>query len=58
MAEVLSFSLEDFGIKLNPAKQNTQKEELLKMILSASNKEIEIYLKSLKLIHEIINQKN
>lgn len=58
MAEVLSFSLEDFGIKYKQAKQNTQKEELIKMILSASNKEIEIYLKSLKLIHEIINQKN
>jgi len=58
MAEVLSFSLEDFGVKLQTSRQDTQKEVLIQMILAASAKEIEVYSKSLNLVNEILKQKN
>ena len=58
MAEVLSFSLEDFGVNVRPTKQNSAKDELLKVILAASDKEIEIYSKSIKLVNEILKQRN
>lgn len=54
MAEVLSFSLEDFGIKSN-IKEDSTKTELLKIILSASEKENKAYLKILNAISEVIS---
>jgi transcriptional regulator with XRE-family HTH domain len=43
MVEVLNLSLDDFGIKL-PQETNKDKEQLLKIILSADNSEIKAYL--------------
>ena len=41
MAESLDFILEDFGIKQKSKESiNTEKEELLKLILSSSSKDI------------------
>lgn len=54
MAEVLSFTLEDFGIKSNTSKDST-KAELLKIILSATEKENKAYLKILSAMTEIIS---
>lgn len=53
MAEVLSFSLEDFGIG-QKTENNPLKEELIKKILSASSSNIEAYTKAINLVDEII----
>ena len=54
MAEVLSFTLEDFGIKTN-IKEDSTKTELLQIILSASEKENKAYLKVITAMSEIIS---
>ena len=54
MAEALSFTLEDFGIKTN-LQQNSTKSELLKIILSASDKENKAYLKILSAMTEVMS---
>jgi len=43
MVEVLNLSLDDFGIKL-PQETNKEKEQLLKIILSADDSEVKAYL--------------
>jgi len=54
MAEVLSFSLEDFGIRQSSIEISSEKEELIKRILSASSSNIEAYTKAINLVDEII----
>lgn len=52
MAEILDFTLEDFGIKQKSKESiNTEKEELLKLILSSSSKDIYVYTKFIKFIN-------
>ena len=53
MADILKFSLEDFGIKTEKEK-NFQKETLLKMIYSANDFELNSYCKILTVLNEII----
>ena len=58
MAEILDFTLEDFGI--NQTHKETidkEKEELLKLILSSSLKDIYVYTKFIKTINETILNK-
>lgn len=58
MAEILDFTLEDFGI--NQTHKETidkEKEELLKLILSSSLKDIYVYNKFIKTINETILNK-
>ncbi len=53
MAEILDFTLEDFGInQKNKESIDTEKEELLKLILSSSSKDIYIYTQFIKTINE------
>lgn len=47
MAEVLSFSLKDFGIGQSTIEVDSKKEELIKKILSASSSNIEAYTKAI-----------
>lgn len=54
MAEVLSFSLKDFGIGQSTIEVDSKKEELIKKILSASSSNIEAYTKAINLVDEII----
>ncbi len=54
MAEVLSFSLKDFGIGQSTIEVDSRKEELIKKILSASSSNIEAYTKAINLVDEII----
>lgn len=53
IAEVLSFSLDDFGI--NTCSKDDVKQELIDTILSASTEKIEAYKKAIKLIDEVMN---
>lgn len=53
MAEFLDFTLEDFGInQKNKEIIDTEKENLLKLILSSSSKDIYIYTQFIKTINE------
>ena len=54
MAEVLSFSLKDFGIGQSTIEVDSRKEELIKKILSASSSNIDAYTKAINLVDEII----
>lgn len=54
MAEVLSFSLKDFGIGQATIEVDSKKEELIKKILSTSSSNIEAYTKAINLVDEII----
>lgn len=51
--EVLDLSLEDFGVKKGN-KKISDKDELLRIILSSTNKEAQAYLKILKAVGEAI----
>ena len=53
MVEVLKIDLKDFGIKTYK-KKNPIKEEILKIINTADDKELDFYLKCLKTISENI----
>lgn len=53
IAEVLSFSLEDFGI--TTSTKDSAKQSLVDTILSASTDKIEAYKKAIKLIDEVMN---
>ena len=58
MAEILDYTVEDFGI--NQTHKETidkEKEELLKLILSSSLKDIYVYTKFIKTINETILNK-
>lgn len=58
MAEILDFTLEDFGINQTHKEIiDKEKEELLKLILSSSSKDIYIYTKFIKTINETILNK-
>lgn len=53
MAEVMKFSLNEFGIK-SKISENNLKEKLLKAIYSASDKELAAYSKIIVTLDEII----
>lgn len=53
MAQVLDFSLEDFGIKTN-YEIDENKKELITQILTLSNKEVNIYTTLLNTVQSII----
>ncbi len=53
MADVLKFSLEDFGINTNP-NLNALKKELINKILSSSEKDIKAYSELLDTLDVII----
>lgn len=58
MASVLDFTLEDFGInQKNKESINSEKEELIKLILSSSSKDIYVYTQFIKTINETILNK-
>ena len=51
--EILKLSLNDFGVNLQ--KENNEiREEILKLIYSADNKKIQLYLEAIKFINKII----
>lgn len=55
MAEILSFSLNDFGINTTPEHQRGKtKQELLKKVLSIPEKDAEIYLITISCTEDII----
>lgn len=54
MAEILSFSLEDFGISNKNYQLNKDKEEILKILLAASPKKLKAYLEVLKTIDKVL----
>jgi len=54
MAEILNFTLDDFGIKTEQVISK-EKEQLLKIILSASDEEIKAYLGIIQNINSIKN---
>lgn len=55
MAEILSFSLNDFGINTMPEHHGSKtKQELLKKVLSIPEKDAEIYLKTISCTEDII----
>ena len=53
--ETLRISLEDFGVKEYKNKSDTNKEELLKIIYSATQQKTQIYLEALNFINKISN---
>ncbi len=53
MAEVMEFSLDEFGIK-SKISENNLKEKLLKAVYSASDKELAAYSKIIVTLDEII----
>lgn len=58
MAEILDFTLEDFGINQTHKEIiDKEKEDLLKLILSSSSKDIYVYTKFIKTINETILNK-
>lgn len=58
MAEILDFTLEDFGINQTHKEIiDKEKEELLKLVLSSSSKDIYVYTKFIKTINETILNK-
>ena len=56
IAEVLSFTFEDFGIKVQP-KIDFTKQEIIKNILACSEKEAEVYLKMISIISPLAKSK-
>lgn len=55
MAEILDFSLEDFGIKQKEKQiEDVAKKELLNLILTSSSKNIQIYTKFINTINEVL----
>ena len=55
MAEVLTFSLEDFGIKTkNTPNLNQNKKKLLEKVLSIPEKDIDLYLQTLDYTENLI----
>lgn len=54
MVEVLKLDLIDFGVK-SPENKNPLVEEILKIINTSSDKELEFYLKCLKTLSENFN---
>ena len=54
MVEVLKLDLKEFGIETSD-KKTSARDELIKIIDAADDKEQEIYLSSLKMISENIN---
>lgn len=57
IADVLSFSLEDFGIKIKSDNAFSEQQELLTKILSATPDKVKLFLKTLNFLEEnIINK--
>lgn len=55
MAEVLSFTLEDFGIKTqNIQSANQNKRRLLEKVLAIPEKDVELYLQTLNCTEDLI----
>ena len=55
MAEVLSFSLEDFGIKTkNASDLNQNKNKLLEKVLSIPEKDVDLYMQTLNCTENLI----
>lgn len=54
MAEVLSFSLEDFGISKNNHAPNKEQDEIIKLLLISSPKKVSAYFEVLKTLDKVI----
>ena len=54
MANILSFSLEDFGIKIKSDNTLSEQQELLTKILSTTPNKAKLYLKTLNFLDENI----
>ncbi|MCM1265397.1 MAG: helix-turn-helix domain-containing protein [Candidatus Gastranaerophilales bacterium] len=53
MAQILDFEISDFNIKTGKTmKTDINRDELLKIILTSNSKEIETYLKLIKVLKE------
>ena len=57
LIEILNLSIEDFGIKTETKLANSSKQELLRLILTASQKEYDTYLEIIKILRVVINSK-
>ena len=58
MADVLDFTLENFGIKIKTENYNTEQQEIIKKILSASPEKLKLYLETIKFLdNNIFNKK-
>ena len=57
MAEVLSFSLQDFGIEASqPSVNNNDRQKLLERILAIPEKDATLYMQTLDFIEQLINK--
>lgn len=54
MANILSFSLEDFGVEIKSDNANKEQQELLTKILSITPDKARLYLKTLNFLDENI----
>ncbi len=57
MAEILSFSLEDFGVEIKSDTSNKEQQELLTKILSTTPEKIKLYLKTINFLEDNILSK-
>ena len=58
MANILSFSLEDFGVEIKSDNANKEQQELLTKILSTTPNKVRLYLKMIKFLDENVFEKN
>ena len=58
MANILSFSLEDFGVEIKSDNANKEQQELLTKILSTAPDKVRLYLKMIKFLDENVFVKN
>lgn len=56
MAEVLSFSLQDFGIEASQPSVNNDRQKLLERILAIPEKDTALYMQTLDFIEQLINK--
>lgn len=56
MAEVLSFTLEDFGIFKEDIKKNTQTDEIIKLLMVSPPKKVTAYLEILKTLDKVLSE--
>ncbi len=56
MAEVLSFSLQDFGIEASQPSVNNDRQKLLERILAIPEKDTALYMQTLDFVEQLINK--
>lgn len=56
MAEVLSFSLKDFGIENTQPSANQDRQKLMERVLAVPEKDAALYLQTLDFAEQLINK--